>query len=86
MISAADSPQSSFSQILHLDIGDVVTVTRNPVGGASITETCVIERIGHEIGPTSWKTTFLLSPYSQPGSVQTVDGSQSTPGNFNLGW
>jgi hypothetical protein len=61
-------------------------VTRHPVGGYAITETCVIERISHEIGATFWRTTLQLSPYVQPGAVQTVDGTLSIPGSGNLGW
>jgi hypothetical protein len=33
-----------------------------------------------------WKTTLQLSPYNQPGSVQTVDGSLNVPGTANMGW
>ena len=85
-IDVGGTPYSSLSQILHLDIGDVVTVTRNPIGGYSITETCIIERITHELGATYWRTTYQLSPYVQPAAVQTVDGSNDVPGSFYLGW
>ena len=74
-LDLAGTPNSSFAAVLHLDIGDIVTVTRHPIGGYAITETCVIERVAHEVGPSVWKTTFQLSPYNQPASVQTVDGN-----------
>ena len=85
-VDVGGTANSSFSVVLSLNIGDVVTVTRNPVGGYAITETCVIERISHEIGPTYWRTTLQLSPYVQPAAVQTVDGNESVPGSYWLGW
>ena len=51
-VDAASTPYSSFSELLHLDIGDIVTVVRRPIGAPPISETCIIERIQHEIGPS----------------------------------
>jgi hypothetical protein len=85
-VDAGATPWSSLAYILHLDIGDVVTVTRSPLGGYPITETCIIERVEHQIGATMWKTTYQMSPYVQPGAVQTLDGTNNVPGTGNLGW
>ena len=85
-VDAAATPHSSFSQVLHLDIGDIVTVIRRPVGAPPISETCIIERIQHEIGASYWRVTYQLSPYAVGNAVMTLDGSTNIPGNFNLPW
>jgi hypothetical protein len=85
-VDAASAPYSAFSQLLHLDIGDIVTVIRRPVGAPPISQACIIERIEHNIGASYWRTTFQLSPYAVGNAVMTVDGSDNTPGSFNLGW
>ena len=85
-VDAASSPWSTFSQVLHLDIGDIVTVIRRPVGAPPISQACVIERIEHNIGASYWKVTFQLSPYSVGNAVMTVDGSTNVPGTGNLPW
>lgn len=86
IVDASASPQAAFGPILHLDIGDVVLVTRRPVGGAKISQLCIIERIQHDIGPSYWTTTYQCSPYSPSNAVATVDSSNSTPGATNMGW
>ena len=85
-VDAASAPYSAFSQLLHLDIGDIVTVIRRPIGAPPISQACIIERIQHDIGASYWKVTFQLSPYAVGNAVMTVDGSTNVPGDFNLPW
>ena len=78
----ADScPQIAFPTVLALDIGDVVQVTRRPIGGAVISELGIIERVQHQIGAGKWTVTYQLSPYTPESAVMTVDGSENMPGS-----
>ena len=87
LIVEADScPQIAFPTVLALDIGDVVQVTRRPIGGAVISELGIIERVQHQIGAGKWTVTYQLSPYTPESAVMTVDGSENTPGSGVLGW
>lgn len=88
VIEAAPNPQVAFPAVLSLDIGDVVTVTRRPVGGAAISETGVIERVKHSVGPGKWTTTYQLSPYAVESQVLTVNGSgdYGLAAENSLGW
>ena len=85
-IEAANCPQLAFPTVLALDIGDVVQVTRRPIGGAVISEVGIIERVQHQIGPQRWTVTYQLSPYYPEAAVMTVDGTENTPGSGVLGW
>ena len=85
-IEAESCPQIAFPTVLALDIGDVVQVTRRPIGGAVITELGIIERVQHQIGAGKWTVTYQLSPYTPESAVMTVDGSEDTPGSGVLGW
>lgn len=88
IVDAAATPHASFSVVLGLDIGDVITVTRRPVGGAEITEAGIIEHVGHSIGPGMWQVTYQLSPYAAEAAVLAVDGpaTSALPQDNNLGW
>ena len=81
-VDAASNPNAAFPVILSLLQGQVVTVTRSPVGGATITQDTIIEKIGHSIGPTSWQTAIQASPY-QPGGRRLATGQpeQQRPGH-----
>jgi hypothetical protein len=72
-IDAASNPAAAFPVILALQQGDVVTVTRRPVGGAVITGEVIIQKIQHEIGPTSWVTSLQLSPYTPEDAILQLD-------------
>jgi hypothetical protein len=87
-IEAATNPQVAFPAVLSIDIGDVVTVTRRPVGGAVISELGIVERVKHSIGPGKWTTTYQLSPYSVEAQVLTVNGSgdYGVAADNSLGW
>ena len=87
-VTASSNPQVAFPAVLSLDIGDVVTVTRRPVGGAPVSETGIIERVKHSIGPGKWETTYQLSPYTVEGAVLAVNGTGDTglAADNSLGW
>jgi hypothetical protein len=85
-IEAESCPQIAFPAVLALDIGDVVQVTRRPIGGAVISELGIIERVQHQIGAGKWTVTYQLSPYTPESAVMTVDGTENTPGSGVLGW
>ena len=86
VVDAASNPYSSFGQMLHLDIGDIVTVIRRPIGAPPIEQACIIERVQHDIGASFWKITYQLSPYAVSSTVMTVDGTTNVPGTGNLPW
>ena len=87
-IEAAPNPQVAFPVVLSLDIGDVVSVVRRPVGGAVISQIGIIERVKHSIGPGKWTTTYQLSPYTVESAVLTVNGTgdYGLATDSNLGW
>ena len=64
IVEAESCPQIAFPTVLALDIGDVVQVTRRPIGGAVISELGIIERVQHQIGAGKWTVTYQLSPYT----------------------
>lgn len=86
VVNLANAPGITFTEVLHLDIGDVITVNRRPIGGAPISETCIIERVQHEIGPISWSVTYQLSPYTPYSNIITIGGTTNVPGTNSLGW
>ena len=75
-IDAAANPAAAFPVILSLQQGQVAVVTRRPLGGAVISETFIIQKITHDIGPGVWKTSLQLSPYSLESAILTL----GTPG------
>ena len=80
-VDAASNPAVAFPVILPLQQGQVVTVTRSPVGGATITGNCLTEKIAHAIGPAAWQTAVQASPYIPEGNVLQLDN----PGGDTLG-
>lgn len=71
-IDAASHP-AAFPAVLGIQQGQVATVTRNPVGGAPITETCIVEKIAHSAGPSLWRTSLQLAPWSPEDAVLQLD-------------
>lgn len=71
------SDDNLWPQILGLDIGDVVTVKRRPVGGGStISLDQFVRGITHVFTLTTWRTVYALqnvTRYVLPGSVWTLD-------------
>lgn len=60
---AGDLFPAVMTQILAREVGDRVTVEGTPPGGgAVISEEVFIEHVSHNIGATSWRTTWQLSP------------------------
>jgi hypothetical protein len=52
-----------WKEVIEYDIGTRVSTTRSPQGiSPAITRTAIIEGIQHEITPSNWMTTWLLSP------------------------
>lgn len=87
VIDASSNPQAAFPVVLALDAGDVVTVTRRPLGGAPITETGIIEKVQHGIGPGKWTTTYQLSPWKVQETVLTINGDGfAIPSSNTMGW
>jgi hypothetical protein len=63
--SVAIMPRGSglWKEVIEYDIGTRVSTTRSPQGiSPAITRTAIIEGIQHEITPSNWMTTWLLSP------------------------
>jgi hypothetical protein len=56
------SNPDSFIQTLGREIGDLVTIKRRPPGAPMITTGVFIDGVKHSITPTSWVTTFMLTP------------------------
>lgn len=57
------APATLFPKVLGLDLGDRITIERQIAGiGAVFSEEYWIERIVHDATPTSWHTTWELSP------------------------
>lgn len=61
---------SLMSQILAMELRDLVTVQHTPPGGDSLDQDCAVEFITHEIAPQDWTTTLQLAPLS---SLETAD-------------
>lgn len=80
-VDASSNPNVAFPVILSLLQGQVVTVTRSPVGGATITQNTIIEKLAHSIGPVSWSTAIQASPYSPEDAILQLDN----PSNSALG-
>jgi hypothetical protein len=84
-IDAASNPAAAFPVILALQQGQVVTVTRRPAGGAVITGQVIVQKIQHDIGPTSWVTSLQLSPYSPENAILQLDtAGYDVLGNMGL--
>src|SRR6266567_1058480 len=72
---------------LGVEQGDVVTVNRRPIGAATISLQCIVQKVEHEIGPSRWRTTVTLSPYFPEANVIQLDNSpHNTPGSGVLAW
>jgi hypothetical protein len=76
---------ATWPAVLGIEQGDVCSVIRRPVGGAVISETGIVQKIQHDIGPGRWRTTILVVPYSPAGNVLTSDYN-STAGTPAIPW
>lgn len=76
-----------FPSVLGLELNDVITVTRRPIGGAAVTVTGVIQSVSHEVGPAFWKTTLIVTPLIPEGNALMADSPGScSPGTQYLAW
>lgn len=76
-----------FPTILGVELNQVVTVNRRPVGGAVFSSTGVVEQISHEIGPAYWRTTLQVFPDFPEGQAMITDTPVAdTPGSSFLSW
>lgn len=86
-IHPSTNPYVVFTAALSTDIADIVTVNRRPLGGGVISELGIVEQVKHEIGPTFWKTSFQVSPYTLGSQVLVADVSgQDVLGTQALPW
>ncbi len=65
----ASANPSIFTALLTIKQGDVVSVIRNPLGGAPINIITMVQKVSHVIGPHTWQTTYQLSPYAIESAV-----------------
>jgi hypothetical protein len=76
-----------FPTILSLELNQTILVTRNPIGGASITVGGVIQNISHEIGATYWKTTYQITPLVPANQTLFADiAGENSPNTQYLSW
>jgi hypothetical protein len=62
VVQPQKSPAVLWPQVLGREIGDCITIKRQPPGAAGIiTQVSVIEGIEHEVTPETWTTRFWLS-------------------------
>jgi hypothetical protein len=75
---------TTFDQTVNLELGYRVTVTLDPPGTGTISESVIVEGIDHNVTPDGWSTDLWFSP------VPTVDvfiiGSDSVGGSAIIGY
>lgn len=72
-VDAASNPTQAFPAVLALQQAQMVTYTRRPAGGAEISLQVIVQKISHKIGPSLWKTSMQISPYSIEAAVLETD-------------
>jgi hypothetical protein len=76
-----------FPIILALELNQVITVNRRPIGGSPISVTGVIQKISHDIGPAYWKTTLQITPLIPEANALLADNPENnSPGTSYLSW
>jgi hypothetical protein len=73
-VDAAANPLA-FDAVMSIRPGDVVTVSRRPVGGSPVTGVYMVQKVSHEIGPGVWKAAYEMSPYSPENSILQLDAA-----------
>jgi hypothetical protein len=71
-VNAAVNPDS-WPFVLGVDIGDLVTFERNPVGGDPVAGTFQVLSIEYDIGPDKANFTYVLNPVWGAGIVALDD-------------
>jgi hypothetical protein len=59
---AKDQTGNTFTFVLGVEVGDLVTFKRRPIGAPAITIPCVVLDIKHGVAPDVWQTTLTLAP------------------------
>lgn len=54
------SPDQLYPVVLHIELGDRITVKLNPPGSDAIEKDGIVRGISHTFGPGQWLTTFTL--------------------------
>jgi hypothetical protein len=89
-VAATNAKANSFTAVLRLDLQDMVTINRRPVGagtGGVMSITGPIQRIQHSIGAATWKTSYQVAPQFPEGQALVADiGGQNTLGTQYLSW
>lgn len=76
-----------FPIVLSLELNQILTVNRRPIGGTEMSVTGIIQAIEHDIGPTFWKTTLQITPFTPEGEALVADSpGNNSPGNSYLSW
>lgn len=76
-----------FPAILALELNQVVTVNRRPIGGAVFSATGSVQSINHEIGAAHWVTTYQIAPVSPESNALVADSAgNNSPGSSYLSW
>lgn len=84
VIDAASNPDA-WTTALSVDVGDTVTVTRDPIGAPAILEQYFVVGVSPEIGPSVATFTYNLAPTLLP--VLTLDSPVfGILDNNSLGW
>lgn len=85
VLDPASNP-SIWPTALGVEVGDVVTVTRRPLGGPVMTGKFEVQAVGHGTAADSWRVTLTLAPADPP--VLRLD--DATLGQLNgsnvIGW
>lgn len=76
-----------FPTILGMELNDIVSVARNPIGGGNIVLAGVVQSISHDIGATFWKTEMQVTPTFPDGNALFTDTAGfNTPNSNYLAW
>lgn len=75
-INPLKNPSVLFPHVLGREIGDRIRIIRRPPGGGSaITRDVFIRGISHDIGPSTWHTTWVLQSATKYGSFLVLNNS-----------
>jgi hypothetical protein len=74
-----------WTTVLGIEQGDIAFAVRRPIGGAVISETGIVQKVQHDIGPDKWTTTILVSPYQPANAVLAADSADMI-GDFAIPW
>lgn len=86
VLNPAANP-SVWPAALGIEQGDIVQLTRRPLGGAVITQVCIVQLVSHDVGPDKWETTINMTPYTLASSVLTCDATgYDAVGSNGIGW